>query len=197
MTWVFGYGSLMWHPGFPLAECRPAVLHGYHRAYMMYSTRNRGTPDCPGMVLSLAPGGECVGTAMRIAPQHEAGALEYLDQREGVGRANRRVLMPLRWQGSANGIAQPAYVYLPILSYSNYIWGVPLARQAELVARGCGKTGTSYDYLRRVLEELQKLQVREPALERLFAEAGRYLVPDAAPPASSSQPERSAPPSPR
>jgi len=185
MTWIFGYGSLMWNPGFPLAERRPAVLHGYHRAYMMYSTRNRGTPDCPGMVLSLAPGGACVGMAMRIEPGRETEALAYLDKREGVGRANKRVVMPLRWQGSSNGLTQPAFTYLPILSYSNYIWGVPLARQAELVARGCGSMGTSYDYLRRVLDELRHLQVSEPALERLFAEAERYLPPEPAlPPAA-------------
>lgn len=175
MIWVFGYGSLMWNPGFACAERRPAVMRGYHRAYMMYSTRNRGTPESPGMVLSLAPGGQCVGMALGVEPGHEAEAMAYLDKREGVGRAHRRVLVPVHWYGEVNGPAQHVWTYLPILTYSNYIWGVPLARQAELVASGCGKTGTSFDYLRRVLEELKHLQVREPTLERLFAEAQRCL----------------------
>ena len=181
MTWVFGYGSLMWNPGFACVETRPAVLRGYHRAYMMYSTRNRGTPESPGMVLSLAPGGECIGMALRIEPGCEAEAFEYLDKREGEGRANKRVLVPIHWGGAANGAAQHVWTYLPILSYSNYIWGVPIERQAELVARGCGKTGTSFDYLRLVLEELSLLQVREPSLELLFTRAQQFLSAGAKP----------------
>jgi glutathione-specific gamma-glutamylcyclotransferase len=173
MTWVFGYGSLMWNPGFPCGERRPAVLRGYHRAYMMYSTRNRGTPESPGMVLSLAPGGQCVGMALRIEPGQEAEALAYLDKREGVGRAHRRVLVPIHWHAAPAGPEQHAYTFLPILTYCNYIWGVPVERQAELVARGRGKTGTSFDYLRQVLEELARLRVAEPTLERLFAQAQR------------------------
>jgi glutathione-specific gamma-glutamylcyclotransferase len=202
MTWIFGYGSLMWNPGFAVCEKRPAMLRGYHRAYMMYSTRNRGTPESPGMVLSLAPGGQCIGMAMRVEPGQEAEALAYLDKREGANRANKRVLVPIHWRGApekaardngtagngtagsgtaGNGAPQHASTYLPILTYSNYIWGVPLERQAELVARGCGKTGTALDYLSRVLEELQRLQVQEPALERLFAEATRCLDTSRAP----------------
>lgn len=173
--WVFGYGSLMWNPGFPVEERRPAFLRGYHRAYMMYSTRNRGTPDCPGVVLSLAPGGECVGMALRVEPGHEAEAIAYLDKREGVGRAHRRVMMPVHWYPDSLAPAHHVWTYLPILTYSNYIWGVPLERQAELVACGCGSTGTSFDYLRLLLDELGELGVSEPRLERLFAAAREHL----------------------
>ena len=181
MTWVFGYGSLMWNAGFACCERRPAVLRGYHRAYMMYSTRNRGTPESPGMVLSLAPGGQCVGLAMCIQPGCEADALAYLDKREGESRANRRVLMPVQDHEEPRAPIRHAWAYLPILSYSNYIWGVPVERQAELVARGCGKTGTSVDYLRLVLEELARLRVSEPSLERLFALSRRCQEPGGAP----------------
>ena len=181
MTWVFGYGSLMWNAGFACCERRPAVLRGYHRAYMMYSTRNRGTPESPGMVLSLAPGGQCVGLAMCIQPGCEADALAYLDKREGESRANRRVLMPVQDYEEPRAPIRHAWAYLPILSYSNYIWGVPVERQAELVARGCGKTGTSFDYLRLVLEELARLRVSEPTLERLFALSRRCQEPGGAP----------------
>jgi glutathione-specific gamma-glutamylcyclotransferase len=196
MTWIFGYGSLMWNPGFPFAERRAAVLRGYHRAYMMYSTRNRGTPESPGMVLSMAPGGQCVGMAYRIEPGRETEALAYLDKREGLNRANKRVLVPIHWHAAPAEPVSHAFVYLPILSYCNYIWGVPVERQAELVARGRGKTGTSYDYLRLVLEELARLQVDEPTLERLFAEACRCLgtapPPGASPPATPAATRRGA-----
>ncbi|MCE2749325.1 MAG: gamma-glutamylcyclotransferase, partial [Rhodobacter sp.] len=29
--WVFGYGSLIWNPGFPVADRQIARLDGWHR----------------------------------------------------------------------------------------------------------------------------------------------------------------------
>ena len=57
--WVFGYGSLIWRPEFPFVERHPARVHGWHRALKMWSRVNRGTPECPGLVLALLPGGSC------------------------------------------------------------------------------------------------------------------------------------------
>ena len=171
--WIFGYGSLMWNPGFEHGEKRPATLGGYHRAYMMYSTRNRGNPDHPGMVLSLAPGGECQGMAIAVRPGCEEAALAYLDKREGVGRAHRRVIVPVRMDSGAAAAVLPVTTFLPILTYSNYIPRVPLERQAELVAHGRGSIGSSFEYLHLLMEELQRMQVSEPTLERLYAEACR------------------------
>ena len=168
---VFGYGSLMWNPGFDHEAAHTGRLRGYHRAYMMYSTRNRGCCDLPGMVLSLAPGGECVGRAYTITPGREAEALEYLDKREGVGRAHRRVTVPIQFVEEPGQPWRPVLTYLPILTYSNYIPQVPMARQAELVAKGAGSVGTSYDYLRQLMEELDRMRLPEPTLQRLFEEA--------------------------
>ena len=94
-TWIFGYGSLMWNPGFAYHCWRPALLSGYHRSYGMFSTRNRGTTGQPGMILSLAPGRHCTGRAFHVEPGQEQAALEYLDEREGLGRAHLRVRVPL------------------------------------------------------------------------------------------------------
>ena len=66
-VWIFAYGSLMWDPGFPYEEARPAVLKGYHRALCLYSTRYRGTPEKPGLVLGLDRGGACRGIGYRVA----------------------------------------------------------------------------------------------------------------------------------
>lgn len=197
MNWVFGYGSLLWNPGFPYTARKAALLRGYHRAYKIYSTRNRGTPERPGMVVSLAPGGQCTGMAYRIEPGRLEESLTYLDQREGVGRAHNRVVVPVHLLGDrplgsrppGNGAqnkdrldplhafeAGPSlnvWTYLPIISYTNYITGVPLSRKAELIAHGAGKTGSAYDYLRLMLEELEHMGVREPDLQRLLAEARR------------------------
>lgn len=145
-------------------------MHGYHRAYMMFSTRNRGTPDIPGLLVSLAPGGRCPGLAMRLDPGMLDEQLAYLDEREGVGRAHRRVVVPLEIKLDGGARFIPAWTYLPRQDYSNYIGGIPLKRQAELVARAAGKTGTAYEYLENLVLGLRKMGVVEGELERLYQE---------------------------
>src|SRR5688500_12422581 len=64
--WVFGYGSLMWSPGFAYKQKAPGRLHGYHRALCILSTRYRGTRRKPGLVMGLCRGGSCWGMAFRV-----------------------------------------------------------------------------------------------------------------------------------
>ncbi len=80
--WVFGYGSLMWRPGFAYLERRAAVLHGRRRAFCIYSVHHRGTPARPGLVLGLAPGGSVRGVAYRVADADWADVVAYLRERE-------------------------------------------------------------------------------------------------------------------
>ena len=82
--WVFGYGSLIWRPGFPHKEARPAMLHGFHRRFCVYSHRYRGTPDCPGLVLGLTRGGSCRGIAYKVPEAEGEGVMDYLYEREMV-----------------------------------------------------------------------------------------------------------------
>jgi cation transport protein ChaC len=82
--WVFGYGSLMWRPGFDSAENLPALLHGFSRSLCIYSHVYRGTPEAPGLVLGLNSGGFCHGQAFRVAAGHKAPVLDYLREREQV-----------------------------------------------------------------------------------------------------------------
>src|SRR5437762_13761951 len=82
--WVFGYGSLMWRPGFEYIEQAPARLIGEHRALCVYSFVHRGTPEKPGLVLGLDRGGACRGIAFRVAAKHRASTLAYLRAREQV-----------------------------------------------------------------------------------------------------------------
>src|SRR4051812_49632753 len=82
--WVFGYGSLMWRPGFPFVERRLAHLHGYHRSLCVVSHVHRGTPEKPGLVLGLDRGGRCLGVAFRVAAAEADSTVEYLREREQV-----------------------------------------------------------------------------------------------------------------
>src|ERR1700688_2114496 len=90
--WVFGYGSLMWRPGFPFIEQGPARLIGEHRALCVYSFGHRGTPEKPGLVLGLDRGGACRGVAFRVAEKHRADTVAYLRAREQVTSVYREVM---------------------------------------------------------------------------------------------------------
>jgi cation transport protein ChaC len=180
MRWIFGYGSLMWFPGFPYLERRAARLKGYHREFCMVSHRNRGTEEVPGLVLSLCPGGELVGLAFRYDAEAEAEVLKYLDEREGVDRAHKRAVVPIEMLEESGPSLVHGLTYLPILTAPNYDCQMPLERRAELVAQGRGKIGSSHEYLRLLLEELDKLQVSEPGLSELFAAACQLGIAGAA-----------------
>ena len=80
--WVFGYGSLMWRPGFAFIERRAARLHGRRRAFCIYSVHHRGTYERPGLVLGLAPGGTVRGAAYRVSGAEWPEIYAYLRERE-------------------------------------------------------------------------------------------------------------------
>ena len=93
--WVFGYGSLMWRPGFYHLEQHPARLHGYHRAACIYSRHHRGTDTVPGLVLGLDTGGYCDGIAFKIDIKHRMQIIDYLHQRELIGYAYTPLTTPV------------------------------------------------------------------------------------------------------
>lgn len=80
--WVFGYGSLMWNPGFAFVEKRLVTVHGFHRQFRHWSRVNRGTPERPGLVLTLEHGGSCRGIAFRLGEATQQEALSALWRRE-------------------------------------------------------------------------------------------------------------------
>jgi cation transport protein ChaC len=87
--WVFGYGSLLWNPGFPVAETRVARLRGWHRSFCMSSIHHRGTPERPGLVLALdlAEGAHCDGLGFRVEARYAAQTIDYLRERELISSA--------------------------------------------------------------------------------------------------------------
>ena len=90
--WVFGYGSLIWRPGFDFLERVPARLIGAHRALCVFSHVHRGTPGRPGLVLGLDFGGACRGVAYRVAAKKRADTIAYLRAREQATNVYRETM---------------------------------------------------------------------------------------------------------
>ena len=109
--WIFGYGSLMWKPGFEFAEAARARLVGYRRCFCIYSTNHRGRPERPGLVLGLDRGGMCDGLAYRVAPENARATAEYLRVREQVNGVYREAHVPVTIEeGRRREVMAQAYI---------------------------------------------------------------------------------------
>jgi glutathione-specific gamma-glutamylcyclotransferase len=163
--WVFGYGSLMWRPGFPFAERVAAALPGRRRAFCIYSVHHRGTYQRPGLVLGLAPGGSVRGMAYRIAPADWAEVYAYLLERE---QPTETYVEARRFVRLADGRRVEALVFLSDVHHPQWAGRLSLERQAELIAGATGLSGRNVDYLRDLVEHLGEEGVHDRSMQALL-----------------------------
>jgi cation transport protein ChaC len=168
--WVFGYGSLMWRPGFDYLEAHPATLYGYHRAFCIYSWTYRGTRDRPGLVLGLDHGGSCVGRAYRIAAAEVEAVRQYLHDREMEYDVYRQAMCPVRL---ADGRRVPALAHVVNRTGRQYTGKLAEPRMVELVLQGSGDMGSCHEYLANTVEHLDDLGIADGPLHRLLAQVER------------------------
>jgi cation transport protein ChaC len=166
--WVFGYGSLMWQPDFPVAEARVARVTGWHRSFCMWSIHHRGTVAAPGLVLALdaAPGGVCDGLALRVAPGAEGETLAMLRERELVSSAYLETVLPV---GFADGGAAQALAYVIDPAHPQHTGPLALEDQARIIAGASGGRGPNRDYLWATVAHLTELGIDDPDLRWLAA----------------------------
>ena len=138
--WVFGYGSLMWRPGFAFEEQVPALVHGYHRSLCIFSHVHRGTPEKPGLVLGLDMGGFCQGLAFRVAASQKEVTLTYLREREQVTAVyvEKSVSAEL-----ADGRRVQAVAYVVDPAHPQYAGRLPHPELVRLVRQGQGVSGAN------------------------------------------------------
>ena len=167
-VWIFGYGSLIWKPGFDWAEQRLATLTGWRRRFCMTSIQYRGTPEAPGLVLALDadPQGLCHGVAYRLAPETAEETLAYLRARELVTNAYDEHRLPLDLD---DGRTVEAYAYVMNRAHPQYCGGLSLAEQAEVIARAVGPMGPNADYLLNTVASLAALGLEDAELAELAA----------------------------
>lgn len=166
--WVFGYGSLIWHPGFPVAERRIARLTGWHRSFCMRSIHHRGTVEHPGLVLALdrAENANCNGVAFRVEPGAEAETLATLRERELVSSAYLETHLDVTFADGGN-VRALAYVIDP--DHVQYCGGLPLEEQAQIILSATGGRGPNRDYLFSTVDHLHELGIADPDLDWLAA----------------------------
>lgn len=163
--WIFGYGSLLWDPGFDPAEAVPAVLEGFHRSFCMLSIHHRGTVAEPGLVLALdaTAGALCAGVAFRVSAVDAPAVLAALRARELVSSAylERAVTVAL---SDGRRIAALAYVIDP--HHPQYC-RFDLETQARMIARAQGGRGPNVDYLFNTASHLAGLGIQDPDMDWL------------------------------
>lgn len=164
--WVFGYGSLMWRPGFDFVESAGARLDGFSRDMCLTSIHYRGTREKPGMVCGLSPGGACRGMAFRIAPAQIEAVVDYLDERELISYIYLPRQLPVALDGGAHVTAR---VYIPDASHEQFAGGWPDDKKARHIAQGTGSEGRSLDYLASIVAHLREMNIADERLEALLA----------------------------
>lgn len=164
--WVFGYGSLMWRPGFAFLERTAARLHGRRRAFCIYSVHHRGTVQRPGLVLGLAPGGSVRGMAYRIAPSDWPEVLAYLREREQPTETYVETCVSVRLAG---GRRVAATTFLSDTAHPQWAGVLEPEAQARLIAGARGLSGANIDYLRDLTQHLREEGMTDLAMERLLA----------------------------
>jgi len=173
--WVFGYGSLMWRPGFDYVERHQARIAGYHRAFCVYSYHHRGTPEKPGLVLGLTRGGACRGMLYRVDAAKADDTVAYLREREQVTLVYREArVTAVRVEDKARHANVLTYVAEP--DHEQYAGRLDAATQAELIAYGEGKSGRNPEYLASMVEHLREMGIRDTGLESLLKDVEARLA---------------------
>jgi cation transport protein ChaC len=163
-VWIFAYGSLIWDPEFPYTETEPALLHGYHRSFCLYSYDYRGTPAQPGLVLGLDRGGSCRGMVFRLSSKSLAEAIDGLWLREMSGRRVYETrLLPVRTRRAM----RKAITFTALRDCPDYAGRVSLDEAARLIAGAVGRRGACRDYFENTLRHLERLGLADAPLRRL------------------------------
>ncbi|WP_270726732.1 gamma-glutamylcyclotransferase [Shimia sp. Alg240-R146] len=163
--WVFGYGSLLWNPGFEVSEQAVGTLHGWHRSFCMRSIHHRGTDAHPGLVLALdaETGAHCQGVALKVAGGQEAATLEYLRERELVSSAYLEETLSVSLR---DGRVVEAVTYVIDPHHVQYCH-LHLEEQARIISTAVGGRGPNTEYLYNTASHLTELGIEDADLDWL------------------------------
>lgn len=173
--WIFGYGSLMWRPGFEYQSRQIARLPGYRRSFCMRSIHYRGTSERPGLVLALDEELDsfCDGLGFEVAPENADKTLEYLRERELISYAYLEAQLPMMLQ---DGRQVEAVTYVINTENNQYCGNLTLEEQAHIIAHAKGQVGPNIEYLENTAAHLRELEIEDQDLNWLAERARKILV---------------------
>lgn len=180
--WVFGYGSLMWRPGFRFEEKRLARIHGAHRSLCVYSYVHRGTPERPGLVLGLDRGGSCWGTAFRVKEALRDEVIAYLRGREQVTMVYLEAVRRVTLAGEAEAREVDAVCYVADRTHEQYAGRLSVDDQARIVLQGVGGSGPNPEYLDNMVRHLDEIGLPDRELHQVNQAVQAHLNGAAADP---------------
>jgi len=162
--WVFGYGSLIWNPGFPHIAAQQGLLRGAHRSLSIVSIHHRGTAERPGLVFGLTRGGACRGMVFEVADADWPDVYFYLQEREQVTSVYRDVMRPVHL---ADGRRVSALAFVVDERHEQFAGHLDLDQQLAMVRGGTGISGRNVDYVLNTANHLQQLGIRDRQLMAL------------------------------
>jgi cation transport protein ChaC len=164
--WVFGYGSLMWRPGFASSSRQQAMMPGVHRRLCVYSYRHRGTEARPGLVFGLVHGGSCRGMAFEVRDADWTETQAYLSEREMDRGVYREAVRPMVL---ADGRRVEALVFLVDEGHPQFAGRLTVEEQVRIVRAGVGESGANPEYVLETARHLQALGIRDRGLDEVVA----------------------------
>ena len=161
--WVFGYGSLLWNPGFEYADSQLATLAGYHRSFCMRSINHRGTPEAPGLVLALdaRQDAQCYGMALLVSEATQNQTLSYLRDRELISSAYVEKILTV---SLADGSTVPAVTYVVDPNHVQYCDALSMEEQALIISQAVGGRGENSEYLHKTARQLANMGISDADL---------------------------------
>lgn len=174
--WVFGYGSLIWNPGFSFLGAQLGLLRGAHRSLSIVSHHHRGTRDVPGLVFGLTRGGSCRGMAFEVCADAWPEVRAYLDARELVTAVYRDVWRPVTLP---DGRRVKALTYVVDETHEQFAGQLSLEEQVAMIRAGVGISGRNVDYVLNTAHHLTQLGIKDRALMRLARQLEAEGLPGA------------------
>ena len=162
--WVFGYGSLMWRPGFSFDEKVPARVYGAHRSLCVLSHTHRGTESRPGLVLGLDRGGSCRGVAFRIAEENGESVIDYLRRRELDNAVYLEARRPI-WLDRGPSQTVHALIFVVDRNHPQYAGNLSHSESSEIIRGAQGHSGPNRDYVLNTPDQLDALGICDPTLD--------------------------------
>lgn len=162
--WIFGYGSLMWNPGFAHIARHVATVYGLHRRLCVSSMRYRGTPQSPGLVLGLDRGGSCIGYAFCVRHDDKQAVVDYLEDREMVSNVYKPVFVTACLDDERR---VKALTFRVKRDHPQYIPPMCERELAERIGRCRGQKGPNRDYVINTLEALRAIGFDDTKLDRV------------------------------